>query len=54
MTYVTCHTAGCTNAGVAIDVNTTYPDPETGDPVPVDAVVCGVCGHPIDDLQEET
>lgn len=42
MFTVTCHTAGCGNADVPIDV--LAPDVDTP------LVVCGVCGYPITTL----
>jgi hypothetical protein len=48
----TCHTDGCGNNGIPIDVgDLTYTDDETGQTYPMTAV-CGVCGQPIDDLTE--
>ena len=48
----TCHTAGCGNEGIPIPVPLTYPDPETGAPIPMPpgAYQCGVCGQPITDV----
>jgi hypothetical protein len=40
---VTCHTAGCGNAGIAITLEVV----DVADP----AVVCGVCSQPINDIQ---
>jgi YgiT-type zinc finger domain-containing protein len=48
MATVTCHTEGCENANVAIDVTTEWTD-EDGETQHVDDVVCGVCGQPITD-----
>jgi len=50
MSTVTCHTDGCANAEIAIDLPTTYEDEETGETRSVDAVICGVCGQPIEDV----
>lgn len=43
MKIVTCTTAGCRNEGVPIEVP--Y-DPDS-------TVVCGVCGEPIKDIEDE-
>ena len=51
MALVTCHTEGCGNAGIAIDLPLTYLDDETGETVTVDSVACGVCGQPITDTR---
>lgn len=50
MTAATCHTDGCPNAEITIDVETTYTDPDTGETMTVEGVICGVCGNPITDL----
>lgn len=52
MAYVTCHTEGCGNAGIAIPIALTATDPD-GNTVSVDAVCCGVCGGLIDDVTED-
>ena len=49
MAIVTCHTPGCVSEGVEIDAVTTWTD-DDGATHPVDLVVCGGCGQPIDDL----
>lgn len=49
MTAVTCHTEGCLNAEIPIDLDLTWEDDE-GETHNVDAVVCGVCGQPITDI----
>jgi hypothetical protein len=46
----TCHTEGCGNAEHAIAVETEFVDHE-GETRTVDAVVCGVCGQPIEDVK---
>ena len=46
MAKLTCHTTGCSNAGIPIDLDIV--DPETGQPV--DVVVCGACGQSITDV----
>ena len=46
---VTCHTEGCRNADIPIDLTLEYED-EEGLTRTVDAVACGVCGQPITDL----
>lgn len=51
MATVTCHTEDCPNAGIPIDATTTWVD-EDGVTHPVDFVVCGPCGQPIDDITE--
>jgi len=50
MTAVTCHTPGCANEGIPIDLNLTYTD-DDGQTQTVDAVACGVCGNPITDYE---
>ena len=47
---VTCHTPGCLNADVSIDL--TFSDPGTGEVIVPDAYVCGVCGQPITDVTD--
>lgn len=42
-----CHTPGCTNAGVAVEVPATALDAD-GRPAPITSVVCGPCGNPIE------
>lgn len=49
MAVVTCHTEGCGNAGVGIDVSLTWED-ENGETQTVGAVVCGACGQEITDV----
>lgn len=41
MMHATCHTVGCFNAEIPIPI-----------PADAEAVVCGVCGHPITDLTD--
>lgn len=53
MAYVTCHTPGCANAGIHIEVELTYKDWDTGEIERIDQVVCGVCSKPITDVQED-
>lgn len=51
MATVTCHTAGCGNAGIAIpDVPLYATDPDTHERSRVAAVVCGVCAVEITDI----
>lgn len=50
MSVVTCHTDGCLNAGVGIETDLTYPDPDTGQRETITHVVCGPCGQPITDI----
>ncbi|MFL6094576.1 MAG: hypothetical protein ACJ71Y_03930 [Blastococcus sp.] len=45
MAVLTCHTAGCPNAGVPIELDIT--DPDTGQAMPA---VCGPCGRLITDV----
>ena len=47
---VTCHTAGCENAGVPIEVESESTDPATGEVTTVGAFVCGPCGYAITDI----
>lgn len=42
----TCGIAGCPNAGIPLDINYAEPD---GLPT---AVICGVCGQPIEDVED--
>ena len=52
MSVATCHTAGCENDGIPVDVgDLTYTDEETGEEYPM-TVVCGPCGNPITDVSE--
>lgn len=50
MSVVICHTPDCANADAAIELDLTFTDPETGQPVVADAVYCGVCSEPITDI----
>lgn len=52
MAYATCHTEGCGNAEIHIEVELTYADWETGEVRRIDQVTCGVCGQPITDVQD--
>lgn len=45
---VTCPTEGCANQGIPIIISP-WPDPETGEMVPIEQVNCGVCGADITD-----
>jgi hypothetical protein len=45
----TCHTLGCLNAEIPIELQLTYTD-DFGVEQVVDAVTCGVCGQPITDI----
>lgn len=51
MATATCHTEGCGNAGVPLEVTTTMVDEATGDTIHI-GVVCGVCNQPITDVVE--
>lgn len=53
MSIATCHTEGCGNAGIPIEVELTATDPVTGETYTVGSVVCGACGQQITDIQEE-
>lgn len=48
MAWLTCHTQGCGNEGVPIELDII--DPETGEPV--SSVLCGPCGQPITDVSD--
>lgn len=50
MATVTCHTEGCGNEGIALDLELTYTDDE-GTTQTVDSVFCGVCSQPITDVK---
>ena len=51
MATVTCHTHGCAKENEAVpDVPVTVTG-EDGNETPEDAVICGVCGQPITDIQ---
>lgn len=52
MTLVTCHTAGCENSGISIDMNLEYVGPD-GQTTYVSGVICGVCGQDITDIANE-
>lgn len=54
MSVVTCHTEGCENADIPIEMALSYVDFDTGETVTVDAVACGACGQPITDIKEGT
>jgi hypothetical protein len=48
MATVTCHTEGCGNAGIGLDLDLAYEiDGETH---LITDVFCGVCGQPIIDV----
>ena len=49
MTTATCHTEGCGNEGIGLDVTTEWTD-DDGATQTVSLVVCGVCGQEITDL----
>jgi hypothetical protein len=48
VTTVTCHTEGCGNEGIGLELDLTWTD-EEGTEHAVDQVVCGVCGQTITD-----
>lgn len=52
MALVTCHTSGCANNGATISLPLTYE--LDGQTYVADTVVCGVCGHPITDVADES
>jgi hypothetical protein len=57
MSTVTCHTEGCENEDIPLEMQLTWTDPDTGDTYTVGSVSCGPCGQPITDIQpplEET
>jgi hypothetical protein len=53
MATVTCHTDGCGNAGIGLEVDLFWTDSD-GTVYPIDTVQCGVCGEPITDITEES
>lgn len=50
--FATCHTDGCTNAGIPIDVGDLTWTDDNGQTHPV-AVSCGVCGQAIEDVTDQ-
>jgi hypothetical protein len=48
-TRVICATDGCENQGIALVIESSGIDPD-GNPFTVDAVFCGACSQPIDDI----
>jgi hypothetical protein len=50
MRTVTCHTEGCFNNGIPIELDLVAVDEETGQSSPVDGVTCGMCRQPITDI----
>ena len=52
MAVVTCQTSDCPNEGHAIELGLTFENEEVAT-VPVDAVVCGVCGQQITDISDD-
>ncbi|HEY7487131.1 MAG TPA: hypothetical protein VH912_21930 [Streptosporangiaceae bacterium] len=53
MSTVTCHTEGCDNNGVPLQLDLTVYDPDTGQPAgTTSTVICGPCGQPITDIQD--
>lgn len=53
MSLVTCHTDGCGNSGVPIEMNLSWTD-EDGAVHPIESVCCGPCGQPITDISDTT
>jgi hypothetical protein len=51
METCTCHTDGCENNGIPIEMLLTYED-DAGNTLRVDSVVCGACGQTITDIVE--
>jgi hypothetical protein len=52
MSHATCHTDGCDNNGIPVDVgDLTAVDDATGDTYTM-GVCCGVCGQPITDITD--
>jgi len=51
MTSVICHTPGCLNEDIPVELETTYVD-DGGQTRDVDAVICGPCGEPITNVRE--
>lgn len=49
MATVTCHTAGCGNQDMALELDLTFTD-DDGQPAMIEWVVCGVCGQQITDV----
>lgn len=49
--YSTCHTSGCVNEDVPVEV-LTWIDEETGETVHADRVECGGCGQEVTDIAE--
>lgn len=50
MSIVTCHTEGCENAGIPLEMTLSGVDADTGDAWQVASVSCGPCGQPITDI----
>ena len=53
MSQCTCHTTGCGNEGIAIEMDLTYTDPFDGQTYTM-GCSCGVCGEPITDITDDT
>lgn len=51
MSTVTCHTEGCENVDIPLEMTLSGVDDITGEPWQVSAVYCGVCSQPIIDIQ---
>jgi hypothetical protein len=49
----TCHTTGCPNDGIPIEL-ATWTDETTGETVHADEVQCGACGQPVTDISDVT
>ena len=49
--YATCHTEGCTNAGIPLDVGDLTHTDDDGNTHTM-GVSCGPCGQPITDVSD--
>ena len=52
MSYATCHTSGCENADITLDVGELTSTDERGETT-TSAVQCGVCGQIISDVTDD-
>jgi hypothetical protein len=52
MATVTCHTDGCENNGIPIEMDLTFTDDEDNVHT-VGSVSCGPCGQPITDIEHD-
>lgn len=51
MATLTCHTEGCGNAEIPIELELSWTDDE-GVAHTTDSAFCGACGNPITDIEE--